>query len=122
MTGMFVADDKVADVQVKGPTALYLFAKTPGQTSVYATDKSGAVIWSTDVRVGNNLTGVQAMLCVAMPENDITATRSIPELPLFGRVGGVVPAVQRSLIGLKALDHVGQLAPRPRDQRRQLRH
>jgi len=74
MTGMFVADDKVADVQVKGPTALYLFAKTPGQTSVYATDKSGAVIWSTDVRVGNNLTGISAMLHAAMPENDITAT------------------------------------------------
>jgi pilus assembly protein CpaC len=74
MTGMFVADDKVADVQVKGPTALYLFAKTPGQTSVYATDKSGAVIWSTDVRVGNNLTGVGAMLHAAMPEDDITAT------------------------------------------------
>lgn len=74
MTGMFVADDKVADVQVKGSTALYLFAKTPGQTSVYATDKSGAVIWSTDVRVGNNLTGVAAMLRAAMPENDITAT------------------------------------------------
>ena len=74
MTGMFVADDKVADVQVKGPTALYLFAKTPGQTSVYATDKSGAVIWSTDVRVGNNLTGVQAMLRAAMPEDDIVAT------------------------------------------------
>ena len=74
MTGMFVADEKIADVQVKGSTALYLFAKTPGQTSVYATDKSGAVIWSTDVRVGNNLTGVQAMLRAAMPENDITAT------------------------------------------------
>jgi len=74
MTGMFVADDKVADVQVKGPTALYLFAKTPGQTSVYATDKSGAVIWSTDVRVGNNLTGVGAMLRAAMPDADITAT------------------------------------------------
>ena len=74
MTGMFVADDKVADVQVKGPTSLYLFAKTPGQTSVYATDKSGTVIWSTDVRVGNNITGVGAMLRAAMPEADITAT------------------------------------------------
>lgn len=74
MTGMFVADDKVADVQVKGPTALYLFAKTPGQTSVYATDKSGAVIWSTDVRVGNNITAVGAMLKAAMPDADITAT------------------------------------------------
>jgi pilus assembly protein CpaC len=87
MTGMFVADEKVADVQVKSPTALYLFAKTPGQTSVYATDKSGAVIWSTDVRVGNNLTGVAAMLRAAMPEADITAT------PVSGMVllTGIVP-------------------------------
>jgi len=87
MTGMFVADEKVADVQVKSPTALYLFAKTPGQTSVYATDKSGAVIWSTDVRVGNNLTGVAAMLRAAMPEADITAT------PVSGMVllTGTVP-------------------------------
>lgn len=74
MTGMFVADDKIADVQVKGPTGLYLFGKAPGQTSVYATDKSGSVIWSSDVRVGNNLTGVGAMLKMAMPEADITAT------------------------------------------------
>jgi pilus assembly protein CpaC len=74
MTGIFVADEKVADVQVKGPTALYLFAKTPGQTSIYATDKGGSVIWSSDVRVGNNLTGIGAMLRAAMPEADITAT------------------------------------------------
>ncbi len=74
MTGMFVADDKIADVQVKGPSALYLFAKMPGTTSVYATDKSGTVIWSTDVRVGNNLTAVGGMLRLAMPDADITAT------------------------------------------------
>src|SRR4051812_44534619 len=74
MTGMFVADEKVADVQVKGPTSLYLFGKATGQTSVYATDKAGTVIWSSDVRVGNNLTGVGAMLRMAMPEADITAT------------------------------------------------
>jgi pilus assembly protein CpaC len=86
MTGMFVADDKVADVQVKGPTALYLFAKTPGQTSVYATDRSGAVIWSTDVRVGNNITGVGAMLKVALPESDIVATPVGSMVVLSGNV------------------------------------
>ncbi|HWI86212.1 MAG TPA: type II and III secretion system protein family protein [Sphingomonas sp.] len=74
MTGLFVADNKIADVQVKGPSALYLFAKAPGQTSIYATDKSGAVIWSSDVRVGNNITSVGAMLKTAMPDADITAT------------------------------------------------
>ena len=86
MTGMFVADDKIADVQIKGPTALYLFAKTPGQTSVYATDKSGSVIWSSDVRVGNNLTGVAAMLRAAMPDANITATPVSGMMLLTGTV------------------------------------
>jgi pilus assembly protein CpaC len=74
INGLFVADDKIADVQVKGPTALYLFAKTPGQTSVYATDRSGAVVWSTDVRVGNNISSVGRMLKAALVDSDIIAT------------------------------------------------
>ncbi|WP_404713979.1 type II and III secretion system protein family protein [Sphingomonas sp. MMS24-J13] len=80
MAGVFVADDKVADVQVKGPTGIYLFAKTAGQTTVFATDRSGAVLWSTNVRVGNNLADVGQMLKAAMPEADITAT------PLSGMI------------------------------------
>ncbi|WP_420140308.1 type II and III secretion system protein family protein [Sphingomonas sp.] len=74
MTEMFVADDRIADVQVKGTSALYLFAKTPGETTVYATDRSGAVVWSSNVRVGNNIAGVGAMLKAVMPESDIVAT------------------------------------------------
>jgi pilus assembly protein CpaC len=86
MTGLFVADDKVADVQVKGPTALYLFGKAPGATTVYATDKSGGVIWSSNIRVGNNLASVGAMLKVAMPDADITATPISGMVLLTGRV------------------------------------
>lgn len=73
VTGMFIADDKVADVQVKSPTQLYLFGKGAGQTSIFATDKSGAVVWSSEVRVGNNIGGVGAMLKAAMPDAQITA-------------------------------------------------
>ncbi|WP_294394415.1 type II and III secretion system protein family protein [uncultured Sphingomonas sp.] len=73
MTNLFVADDKIADVQVKGSTALYLFGKAAGETTIYATDRTGAVIWSSNVRVGNNITTVGAMLKAAMPEADITA-------------------------------------------------
>ncbi len=74
ISGMFIADDKIADVQVKGPMALYLFAKAAGETTVFATDKAGAVVWSTKVRVGNNLADVGIMLKAAMPEADITVT------------------------------------------------
>ena len=74
ITGMFIADDKIADVQVKSPTQIYLFAKAAGETSIYCTDKSGAVVWSSGVRVGNNIGGVGAMLRMAMPDAAITAT------------------------------------------------
>ena len=86
MTGVFVADDKIADVQVKGSTSVYVFAKTAGLTSIYATDKAGAVIWSSDVRVGANLADVGALLRAAMPEADINATPLSGMLLLTGTV------------------------------------
>lgn len=86
ISGMFVADDKVADVNVKSPTQLYLFGKTAGQTSIYATDKSGAVVWSTQVRVGNNIGDVGAMLRTAMPDQDISATNISGMVLLTGTV------------------------------------
>jgi len=86
ISGMFVADDKVADVNVKSPTQLYLFGKTTGQTSIYATDKSGAVVWSTQVRVGNNIGDVAAMLRTAMPDQDISATNMSGMVMLTGTV------------------------------------
>ncbi|WP_293973759.1 type II and III secretion system protein family protein [Sphingomonas sp.] len=88
ISGMFVADDKVADVNVKSPTQLYLFGKVAGQTSIYATDRSGAVVWSTQVRVGNNIGDVGAMLRTAMPEQDITATNMSGMVLLTGSVLG----------------------------------
>ena len=86
ISGIFVADDKIADVQVKSPTQIYLFAKGPGVTSIYATDKAGAVVWSSDVRVGANLADVGGMLRLAMPEAQITATPISGMLLLTGLV------------------------------------
>lgn len=74
MSDLFVADDKVADVQVRSPTQLYIFGKAAGQTTVYATTKAGAVVYSTTVRVGNNIDSVGAMLKLAMPDAQINAT------------------------------------------------
>ncbi|WP_448660232.1 pilus assembly protein N-terminal domain-containing protein [Sphingomonas sp. CJ99] len=74
MSDLFVADDKVADVQVRSPNQIYLFGKAPGQTTVYATNKAGRVVYSATVRVGNNITSVGEMLNVAMPDAAIVAT------------------------------------------------
>ena len=68
MADVFVANDAVADVQVKSARQLYLFGKAGGTTTVYASNAAGAVIWSATVRVGSNLDSVDAMLRLAMPE------------------------------------------------------
>ncbi|HEV2598330.1 type II and III secretion system protein family protein [Sphingopyxis sp.] len=73
MSDVFVADDKVADVQVRSGRQLYIFGKAPGETSIYATDASGRVVYSTVARVGNNIETIDQMLSLAMPEASISA-------------------------------------------------
>ncbi|HET9628446.1 MAG TPA: pilus assembly protein N-terminal domain-containing protein, partial [Novosphingobium sp.] len=71
MADVFVADDKVADVQIKATNQLYVMGKSGGVTTVYASDGAGNVIWSANVRVGSNIDSVDQMLRVAMPEAKI---------------------------------------------------
>jgi pilus assembly protein CpaC len=73
MTDVFVANDDVADVQVRSSRQLYIFGKKPGETSIYATDASGRVVYSTVARVGNNIETIDQMLSLAMPEATIAA-------------------------------------------------
>ena len=74
MSDVFIADDKVADVQVRSSTQLYIFGKGRGETTVYATGKNGRTVYAANVRVGNNLGSVDEMLHLAMPEASIRAT------------------------------------------------
>ena len=74
MSDVFVANDTIADVQVRSPTQLYVFGKGRGETTVYATGKDGRVVYAANVRVGNNLSSVGEMLTMAMPEASIQAT------------------------------------------------
>jgi len=74
MADVFVANETVADVQIKSSHALYVFGKGGGTTTVYASDKAGKVIWSATVRVGANFDSVDSMLRLAMPEANITVS------------------------------------------------
>ena len=74
MSDLFVADPAVADVQARSRTQLYVFGKGGGATVVYATYTTGKVVWSSTVRVDKNITSVETMLKLAMPDADIKAT------------------------------------------------
>ena len=74
MTDLFVANPAIADVQVRSPTQLYVFGKVPGETTISATSRGGAVVYASTVRVGNNYSTIGQMLRLAMPEANVTAT------------------------------------------------
>jgi len=74
MSDVFVADDAIADVQVRSANQLYVYGKKSGETTVYATSKSGHVVYAANIRVGNNISSVDEMLHLAMPDASIQAT------------------------------------------------
>jgi pilus assembly protein CpaC len=74
MADLFVANDTVADVQVRSSTQLYVFGKGAGETTIYATDRNGRVVYAANVRVGQNVGSVDEMLRMAMPDARIDAT------------------------------------------------
>jgi pilus assembly protein CpaC len=86
MSDVFVANDAVADVQVKSSSQLYVFGKTAGETTIYATSKAGRVVYAANVRVGNNISSVGEMLHLAMPDASIQATPMNNLLLLTGTV------------------------------------
>ncbi|RYY25733.1 MAG: type II and III secretion system protein family protein [Sphingomonadales bacterium] len=94
ISNVFVASDSIADVQVRSPTQIYVFAKTPGETSVHATTKTGRVVYAATVRVGNNIDSIDSMLRLAMPDAQIVATPMNGLILLTGTVGAPADAAE----------------------------
>jgi pilus assembly protein CpaC len=95
MKDVFVADDKIADVQVKSNNQLYVYGRSAGETTIYASNAAGQVIWSSNVRVASNIDSVDQMLKVAMPESHINvATLSVGTYLLTGTVGAPEDAAE----------------------------
>ena len=86
ISDIFVSNDIVADVRVQSPTQLYVFGKADGETSVFATNRAGQVVYSTNVRVAQNYSSVDEMLRAAMPDTDVKVTTSGQIAVLTGTV------------------------------------
>lgn len=86
MSDLFVANDGIADVQVRSANQIYIFGKGAGETTVYATNKAGKVVYSTNVRVGTNYDSIGGLLKTAMPDAQIHATPMNGVVVLTGTV------------------------------------
>lgn len=95
MADIFVSNEAVADVQVKSQRQLYVFGKAGGQTTVYASNAAGDIIWSANVRVASNLDSIDQMLSLAMPDAKIqVATMGTNTVLLTGTVGAPEEAAE----------------------------
>ena len=95
MADIFVANDAIADVQVKSQRQLYVFGKSGGETTLYASNASGDIIWSANIRVGSNLDSIPQLLALAMPEADIqVATMGANTVLLTGIVAAPEDAAE----------------------------
>src|SRR6187455_1518687 len=95
LADIFVSNETVADVQVKSQRQLYVFGKAGGETTVYASNSAGDIIWSANVRVGSNLNSIDQLLALAMPEAKINvATMGTNTVLLTGTVAAPEDAAE----------------------------
>lgn len=86
MSDVVIGDPDVVDVHVRSQNQLYLIAKKPGETTVFATATNGKVLFSGTVRVGTNLTSIDDMLQLAMPGSTIAVNKMNGMVLLTGSI------------------------------------
>ncbi|URW75983.1 type II and III secretion system protein family protein [Sphingomonas donggukensis] len=74
VTTVWTSNPGVADVYVSSSRQINVFGKDFGEATIFATSASGAVVYSTNVRVSQNLTSIDRMMKLAMPDADIRVT------------------------------------------------
>ncbi|WP_407876024.1 type II and III secretion system protein family protein [Qipengyuania nanhaisediminis] len=95
MADVFIANETIADVQIKSQRQLYVFGKAGGETTIYASNAAGDVIFSANVRVGSNIGSIDQMLALAMPEARVSvATMGTNTVLLTGTVAAPEDAAE----------------------------
>lgn len=72
---VWTSSPDVADVYVANPRQIHLFGKGFGESTLFATDKAGRVVYAATIRVSQNSTSLDRMMKAAMPEADIHVTQ-----------------------------------------------
>lgn len=83
---VFVANPDVADVQIKSPSLIYVTAKAPGETSLYAVDAEDRVLLNRPVRVEHDLSRVRSTVHAIAPGENVTVSSVDNSLVLSGNV------------------------------------
>src|SRR5271169_3170498 len=83
---VFVANPEIADVQVKSPTLVYISAKAPGETVIYAVDASDSVLLNASILVEHDISRLRSSLRQLAPGEQVSADSVDGNLVLTGVV------------------------------------
>ncbi|MDP2332507.1 MAG: pilus assembly protein N-terminal domain-containing protein [Reyranella sp.] len=100
---VFVAAPDIADVQVRSPTMVYVFAKKAGDTVLYAVDDQDRVLLNTIVSVTSPISRMKGALDTLHPGNGISYDNQGETIVITGTVRSAVVAEDARRL---ALQHV----------------
>jgi pilus assembly protein CpaC len=98
VASVWTSNPKVADVYVNGPRQINLFGSDPGEATIIATAADGSVVYGAKVRVGQNISSVNAVLREAMPGSDIRVTTVGQVAVINGTVASPEDAAQAQML------------------------
>ena len=108
---VFIADPDIADVQVKSPQLVYIAAKSPGATVIYAVDGDNNVLLNAPVRVGFPVSELRQSLRQLNPGALISADTAGNNLVLTGTVADAGQAEGADAAGVSRTSHCGVPEP-----------
>jgi pilus assembly protein CpaC len=98
---VFVAAPDIADVQVRSPNMVYVFAKKPGDTVLYAVDAQDRVLLNTIVRVTSPLSRIKGALDAIHPGNGVIFDNQGETIVLTGSVRSAAVAEDARRLALQ---------------------
>jgi pilus assembly protein CpaC len=101
---VFIAAPDIADVQVKSPSMIFVFAKKPGDTVLYAVDDQDRVLLNTIVRVTSPISRMTGALDALHPGNGVTFDNQGDAIVMTGTVRSALVAEDARRL---AVQHVG---------------
>jgi pilus assembly protein CpaC len=85
-SSVFIADPKIADVQLKSPSLIYVFGKAGGATTLYAVSENDEVLYNAEVQVRYDVASVTHAIQQMVPHSAITVSAVDDAVVLSGTV------------------------------------
>jgi pilus assembly protein CpaC len=83
---IFVADETIASVNVRGNTVVYVSGLKPGNTAIFGLDADNKVVFAAPVNVNYDLTAMRGMLSRIAPTGVVSVSQAGQALILSGEV------------------------------------